>query len=67
MLLIKNGRLVDPQSQTDGIYDLLVNDGKIIAIGKDLKEDQAEVIDASGCVVAPGLVDIHVHRARSDA
>lgn len=61
MLLIKNGRLVDPQSQTDGIYDLLVNDGKIIAIGKDLKEDQAEVIDASGCVVAPGLVDIHVH------
>lgn len=61
MLLIKNGRLVDPQSQTDGIYDLLVNDGKIIVIGKDLKEDQAEVIDASGCVVAPGLVDIHVH------
>lgn len=61
MLLIKNGRLIDPQSQTDGIYDLLVNDGKIIAIGKDLKEDQAEVIDASGCVVAPGLVDIHVH------
>ncbi|MDY3823923.1 dihydroorotase [Streptococcus sp.] len=61
MLLIKNGRIIDPKSQTDGIYDLLVNDGKIIAIGKDLKEDQAEVIDASGCVVAPGLVDIHVH------
>lgn len=61
MLLIKNGRLVDPKSQTDGIYDLLVNDGKIIAIGEDLIEDQAEVIDASGCVVAPGLVDIHVH------
>lgn len=61
MLLIKNGRIIDPKSQTDGIYDLLVNDGKIIAIGEDLLEDQAEVIDASGCVVAPGLVDIHVH------
>lgn len=61
MLLIKNGRIIDPKSQTDGIYDLLVNDGKIIAIGEDLIEDQAEVIDASGCVVAPGLVDIHVH------
>lgn len=61
MLLIKNGRIIDPKSQIDGIYDLLVNDGKIIAIGEDLLEDQAEVIDASGCVVAPGLVDIHVH------
>ena len=41
--------------------DVLVRDGKIVKIAPEIKEEGAEVLDASGLVVAPGLVDIHVH------
>ncbi|MFS1663456.1 dihydroorotase [Streptococcus sp. zg-JUN1979] len=61
MLLIKNGRVVDPKSHFDKVCDLLIHQGRIKAIGEALEADEAEVIDASGLVVAPGLVDIHVH------
>lgn len=61
MLLIKNGRVVDPKSGFDQVVDILVDGKKIIKIADSIEEASAEIIDATGLVVAPGLVDIHVH------
>ena len=61
MLLIKNGRVMDPKSGLDQVCDVLVQNGKIIKIAPEIKEEGAEILDATGLVVAPGLVDIHVH------
>lgn len=60
-LLIKNGWLVDPKNQVDGKRDLYIEDGKICEVGENLDHDGAEVFDAAGMTVAPGLVDLHVH------
>lgn len=62
-LLIRGGRIVDPQTEMDHPGDLLLRDGKVAAIEKpgQIKAADAEVIQAKGLVVAPGLVDIHVH------
>ena len=60
-LLIKNGRVVDPASNTDAPRDVLIEDGRIAAVGERIEAGDAEVLDASGCVVTPGLLDIHVH------
>ena len=63
-VLILNGRVVDPASGVDEARDLLLRDGKIAAVEKpgSLKDiEEARTIDAFGLVVAPGLVDIHVH------
>lgn len=60
-LLIKGGRIIDPAYRTDQRSDLLIENGLVAQIGPDLKAPWAEVIDAAGLVVAPGLVDIHVH------
>lgn len=61
MLLIKNGHLIDKENGLDGIFDILVKDGKIAEIGTDISAENAEVYDASGKYVAPGLIDMHVH------
>ena len=61
MLLIKNGRVMDPKSGLDQVCDILVEDSKIVKIAPQISEKDAEIIDATGLVVAPGLVDIHVH------
>ena len=61
MLLIKNGRVMDPKSGLDQVCDVLVEGKKIVKIGQNLEAANAQVLDASGLVVAPGLVDIHVH------
>ena len=61
MLVIKNGRVMDPKTGLDQVCDILVDQGKIVEIGPSLSYEGAQVIDASGKVVAPGLVDIHVH------
>ncbi|MCC6423224.1 MAG: dihydroorotase [Phycisphaerales bacterium] len=59
-LLIQNGTVLDPSRDLEQRMDLLVRDGKIVATGQNLgKADQ--VIDAAGCYVTPGLIDIHVH------
>lgn len=60
-LLIQNGLLVDPVGNTCETNDVLIENGKVVVIGKDLQEADAQVIDASGLVVCAGLVDMHVH------
>lgn len=69
-MIIKNGRVIDPKSGFDGIADIIIKDGKIKKILKKaeasevqeaLPETGEEVIDASGLIVAPGLIDVHVH------
>ncbi len=61
-LLIKGGRVVDPSQQIDEVLDVLVVDGKISELGKALKPaNGCEVVDAAGLIVAPGLIDMHVH------
>ncbi|MFW1677306.1 dihydroorotase [Pontibacter sp. JAM-7] len=60
-ILIQGGRIIDPASQTDTIADLLIQDGRIAAIGTDLQEQVEQVIDASGQIVCPGLVDLCAH------
>lgn len=59
-LLIKNGHLVDPSTNLDCISNLYVEDGKIVSITNDVL-DADEVIDASGLIVSPGFIDIHMH------
>ncbi len=61
MKLIKNGRVIDPKSQFDALADILIDGQKIVAIGQDLTREDAEIIDVTGKIVAPGLFDIHVH------
>jgi len=60
-LLIKNGRVVDPATQRDAAGDVLIDGMSIVAVDQNIEAGGAEVIDASGLVVAPGFVDIHVH------
>lgn len=61
-LLLRGGRLVDPSTGLDGTGDLLVRDGEIAAAGRvDEVPPEAEELDVSGRVVAPGFVDLHVH------
>ena len=65
-LLVRGGRVVDPSQELDAALDLLIEDGRVAQIGEGLGEGLkapkgAEVIDAAGLVVCPGLIDIHVH------
>jgi dihydroorotase len=61
-LLIRHGRVIDPASSVDGVQDVLVRDGRIERVGPRLPEpDGARVVDATGKIVCPGFVDIHVH------
>lgn len=59
-MLIKGGRVVDPTQGMDAVADVLVESGRIIAIGTEIGAGD-QVVDATGCVVMPGLVDMHVH------
>src|SRR5713226_9290251 len=60
-LLIQGGRIVDPASGADRVADVLVIDGKIAAINPGLSTSDHRIIDARALVIAPGLVDMHVH------
>src|SRR5436190_3499777 len=64
MLLIKNGRVLDPARETDASLDVLVDEEKIKEVapaGKIVTRQNAEVFDASGLIVAPGFIDLHAH------
>lgn len=70
MILIKNGRVVDPVTGTDEVKDVLLDGSQIVKVEKEIQLDESgntlngkevEIIDATGLVVAPGLVDTHVH------
>lgn len=62
MILIKDGRVIDPKSGMDELLDIIIRDGIIAGMGKFQKSDDYDtVIDARGKVVAPGLIDTHVH------
>ncbi len=60
-LLIKNGRVIDPATRTDLTGDVLIEDGRIAQVGAGLEAAGAERFDATGLVVAPGFIDMHVH------
>jgi len=60
-VLIRGGRILDPSRKRDEIGDLLVEDGRILAVGSGLSTADAEVVEAEGKWVAPGFVDLHVH------
>jgi len=68
MLLIKNGRVIDPGNRIDEVLDIFIREGKIIRMAKNIDPERIkihfgafEVIDASGKIIAPGLIDIHTH------
>ena len=60
-LLIKNGHVIDPATNKDGKYDVLVMDGEIKKVEENINTEGVVVIDATDCIVAPGLIDLHVH------
>lgn len=60
-ILIQNGHVVDPLTKRDEVCDVLVADGKIRKVGVSLQDEADRILDASGCYVMPGFIDLHVH------
>ena len=60
-LVVKNGRLINPATGEDKICDIRIDGTKITAIGTDVDKQDADILDATGLVVTPGLIDMHVH------
>src|SRR5450432_1266937 len=61
VIVIRNGRVIDPASNTDRVADVLIADGRVVGVGPNLPSSKAEVFDATGMIVAPGFIDMHVH------
>jgi len=59
--LIKNGRLIDPGTRRDGMYDVLIDGEMIVRVEENIKVAADQVIDARECFVVPGFIDLHVH------
>lgn len=60
-LLVRNGLVVDPTQNLNEVADVLIEDGKVLKIGKNILDHTDRVLEARGLVVMPGLVDMHVH------
>ena len=60
-LLIKNGRIVNPATQMDAVADLVIEGGKVTQIAQEITGEFDQVVDASGQMVMPGFIDLHVH------
>jgi dihydroorotase len=63
-LIVKGGRVINPSRKLDAIRDIAIANGRIVKVESNISADAAETIDASGKLVAPGLIDIHVHALR---
>lgn len=61
MLLIKNGRVLDPATKTDATLDVLLDGERIVNVAANISANGAEILDAQGLVVAPGFIDLHCH------
>ena len=59
--IIKNAKIIDPSENLNQVSDLLINDGKIIQISKNIDIDNLETIDLNKKILTPGLIDLHVH------
>ena len=64
-LIVKRGRVIDPSRKLDAVRDVAIANGRIAAVGANIRGDAAETIDAGGKLVVPGLIDIHTHAARA--
>jgi dihydroorotase len=60
-LVLRNGRVIDPSQGLDQVSDVAFAGGKVVALGHDLPAGNAELIDVSGKIVTPGLIDLHTH------
>ena len=60
-ILIQNGYVLDPESKREGKFDVLIEDEKIIKVAEQITAHADKVLDASGCYVMPGFIDLHVH------
>ncbi len=60
-ILIRGGRILDPATDRDAPGDVLIEDGRIAAVENSIEASDAEIIDAAGCWVAPGFIDLHTH------
>ncbi len=61
VLIIKNGMVIDPSQSLEAKRDLLIRDGRVAAIDKEIDAKDVEVFDAGGLIVSPGFIDLHVH------
>jgi dihydroorotase len=61
VILFRGGRIVDPSSGLDGLFDVLVDGGRIVAVGPHLDAGGGRTVDVSGLVIVPGFIDMHVH------
>ena len=61
-LLVRGGRVVDPSQGLDAVADVLIEEGEVARVGEGIRPGRhAEIVDAEGLVVTPGLIDMHVH------
>ena len=60
-ILIQNGHVIDPLTEKDGCYDVLIEGDRIKQVAENIEETADRVIDAKGCYVMPGFIDLHVH------
>ena len=60
-LIIRNGRIIDPSNDVDCVGDVAIKAGRIAAIGPGINSTAKEEFDATGCLVTPGLIDLHIH------
>ena len=60
-LILKGGRVIDERNGVDGLFDVAIKAGKVAAVAPSIDATGSKVRDVSGCIVAPGLIDIHTH------